>query len=135
VRWRGAYVATKFALEGYSDALRLELRGTPIRVSIIEPGPIATRFNENALAQFERWIDPSGSPHASELAEIERRYRAEGGAHPFTLPPAAVTRRLIHAVESRRPRARYRVTTPTHALAALKRIAPRALLDALLARN
>jgi NAD(P)-dependent dehydrogenase (short-subunit alcohol dehydrogenase family) len=136
VRWRGAYVATKYALEGYSDTLRLELRGQPIHVSLIEPGPIATRFNENALAQYERWIDPTTSPHRAELGQIEARYRrADGARNPFELPSAAVTRKLIHAVESRRPRARYYVTTPTYIVAALKRVAPRAALDWLMARN
>ena len=136
VRWRGAYVATKFALEGYSDALRLELRGLPIHVSLIEPGPIATRFNPNALAQFERWIDPDASARRGELAQIAARYRrGEAAPNRFELPPAAVTRKLIHAVESPRPKARYYVTTPTYVVAALKRLAPRAALDWLMARN
>ena len=134
-RWRGSYVATKFALEGYSDTLRMELRGSGVAVSLIQPGPIATRFNENAYAQFERWIDREASAHRAELGEIARRYRSAEGANPFTLPPAAVTRRLIHAVESPRPRARYRVTTPTHVAAALKRFAPGWALDRVMARN
>jgi NAD(P)-dependent dehydrogenase (short-subunit alcohol dehydrogenase family) len=136
VRWRGAYVATKFALEGYTDALRLELRDTPIRVSLIQPGPIATRFNENAIAQFERWIDPAASPWADTLTDIAARYRRGGGGLArYTLPPSAVTEKLIHAFESPRPRARYKVTTPTWGAAVLRRFAPRSVLDALMARN
>ena len=136
VRWRGSYVATKFALEGYSDALRLELRGLPIHVSLIEPGPIDTRFNENALAQFSRWIDVGASARREELAQIAARYRrGERARNRFELPPSAVTAKLIHAVESRRPRARYHVTTPTYVVAAMKRLAPRAALDWLMARN
>jgi NAD(P)-dependent dehydrogenase (short-subunit alcohol dehydrogenase family) len=136
VRWRGAYVATKFALEGLTDTLRLELRGSGLHVSLIEPGPIATRFNENALAQYARWIDPATSTHKDELAAVEARYRRpEGKGNPFTLPPAAVTRRLIHALESPRPRARYRVTTPTHVVALLRRFAPQSALDWLMARQ
>ncbi|TVQ52467.1 MAG: SDR family NAD(P)-dependent oxidoreductase [Rhodobacteraceae bacterium] len=136
VRWRGAYVATKFALEGLTDTLRLELRGSGVRVSLIEPGPIETRFNENALTQYARWIDPSTSAHKAELAAVEARYRGAGGArNPFTLPPEAVTRRVIHALESPRPRARYRVTTPTHVVALLRRIAPQGALDWLMARQ
>jgi NAD(P)-dependent dehydrogenase (short-subunit alcohol dehydrogenase family) len=135
VRWRGAYVATKHALEGYTDCLRLEMRGLPIRVSLIEPGPIATRFNENALAAYARWIDRDGSARRGELTAIEARYRAEGPPNPFTLPPAAVTRKLVHALESPRPRARYYVTTPTYVVAGLRRLAPRGWLDALMARN
>ena len=135
VRWRGSYVATKFALEGYTDTLRMELRGSGVAVSLIEPGPIATRFNENAYAEFERWIDPAASAHRHELGEIARRYRGGAGGGYFTLPPSAVTRRLIHAVESRRPCARYRVTTPTNVVAALKRFAPGWALDRLMERN
>lgn len=135
VRWRGAYVATKFALEGYTDALRLELRGTPIHVSLIQPGPITTRFNANALAQFRRWIDPGTSARAAELATIEARYASGGPPNRFELPPAAVTAALIHAIESPLPRDRYKVTTPTRVAAALRRIAPRAVFDAVMARN
>lgn len=133
VRWRGAYVATKYALEGYADVLRLELRGEPMHVSLIEPGPIATRFNANARAQFRRWIDPEASARAGDYAAIQARY-GDGGDTPFTLPPSAVTKKLVHAVEARRPKARYYVTTPTYMVAALKRLAPRATLDAMMAR-
>ena len=136
VRYRGAYVATKFALEGLTDCLRMELHGLPIHVSLIEPGPIATRFNANALAQYRRWIDAGASARREELAAIEARY-ARGSDRPgrFELPPSAVTGRLVHALESPRPRARYYVTTPTFVVAALRRIAPRAVLDWVMAKN
>ncbi|MFN3613570.1 MAG: SDR family NAD(P)-dependent oxidoreductase [Rubrimonas sp.] len=137
-RWRGAYVASKFAVEGYTHALRMEMRGTPLHVSLIEPGPIATRFNDNALAQFRRWIDPARSARAAELAAIEARYGGRGVTSTvgrFTLPPAAVTRRLIHAIESPRPKARYLVTTPTWAAEMLRRFAPLAWMDGVMANN
>jgi NAD(P)-dependent dehydrogenase (short-subunit alcohol dehydrogenase family) len=137
-RWRGAYVASKFALEGYTHALRMEMRGTPLHVSLIEPGPIATRFNDNALAQFRRWIDPAQSARAAELAAIEARYGGRGvtsAVGRFTLPPAAVTRRLIHAIESPRPKARYLVTTPTWAAEMLRRFTPLAWMDGVMANN
>jgi NAD(P)-dependent dehydrogenase (short-subunit alcohol dehydrogenase family) len=136
VRWRGSYVATKHAIEGYTDSLRLELRGTGVRVSLIEPGPIETRFNENALKQFERWIVPAASLRGQELGDIAARYCAtDRPPNRFTLPPSAVSAKLVHALESPRPRARYRVTTPTYVVEALRRLAPRALLDAMLARQ
>jgi NAD(P)-dependent dehydrogenase (short-subunit alcohol dehydrogenase family) len=135
VRWRGSYVATKFAVEGYSDALRLELRGLPIHVSLIQPGPIATRFNANALAQFRRWVDPATSARRDELQAIEARYAAGGPPNRFEKPPAAVTTALIHALESPYPRDRYKITTPTVLAAVLRRFAPRALMDAVMARN
>lgn len=136
VRYRGAYVATKFALEGLTDCLRMELRGTTVSVHLIEPGPIATNFNPNAFAQYRRWIDPELSPHRSELRRLEAHFgRSPDTPARFRLPPEAVTTKLIHAIESPRPRARYLVTTPTYLVAILKRVAPRAWLDALLARQ
>jgi len=135
-RWRGAYVATKHALEGYTDCLRLEMRGLPVHVSLIEPGPITTRFNVNALKQFDRWIDRAGSARAAELDGIRARYaRGDGPPNRFELPPSAVTAKLIHALESPRPRGRYYVTTPTYLVAALRRLAPRRALDWVMARN
>ena len=136
VRYRAAYVATKFALEGMTDCLRMELRGTPISVHLIEPGPIATNFNPNALAQYRRWIDAEASPHRAELKRLEAHYaRPVDTPARFKLPPSAVTERLIHALENPRPKARYYVTTPTFVVAAMKRLAPRGWLDALLARQ
>ena len=136
VRYRAAYVATKFALEGMTDCLRMELRGTPVSVHLIEPGPIATNFNPNALAQYKRWIDAEASPHRAELKRLEAHYaRPTDTPARFKLPPSAVTAKLIHALENPRPKARYYVTTPTHVVAAMKRLAPRRWLDALLARQ
>ena len=135
VPWRGGYVATKHALEGYADVLRLEMRRAPLHVSLIEPGPIRTRFNENARAQFARWIDVDRSARRDELKAVEGRYGAQAAENPFTLPASAVTAKLVHAVESRRPKARYYVTTPTYVVAAIRRLAPRAALDWLMAKH
>src|SRR6478752_3248672 len=63
-RFRGAYTASKYALEGLSATLRMELYGSGIHVSLIEPGPIATRFTANALAKIREHIDLENSPHA-----------------------------------------------------------------------
>ena len=132
--WRGAYVASKFALEGLTDVLRLEMRGTPLHIILIEPGPITTRFRLNARAQFERWIDWQASPRAQQYRDtlLDRLY-ADTGPDAFELPPSAVTRRLIHALESPSPRRRYFVTLPTWAMAVLMRLLPHAALDRLLA--
>jgi NAD(P)-dependent dehydrogenase (short-subunit alcohol dehydrogenase family) len=131
--YRGAYVCSKFALEGLTDTLRLELRGTGIHVALIEPGPILTRFRENALRQWEANIDVEHSPHRARYEAMRARLAKEGPAQPFTLPPEAVVRRLFHALESRRPKARYYVTFPTHLFAVLRRLLPTAALDAILA--
>ena len=132
--YRGAYVASKFALEGLADTLRLELAGTSIHVCLIEPGPILSRFRDNAHAAYQRHIQGERSPHRAKYAAMETRLLKEGPAAPFTLPPEAVLKRVIHALESPRPRARYPVTTPTYLFAILKRWLPNAMLDAILRR-
>jgi NAD(P)-dependent dehydrogenase (short-subunit alcohol dehydrogenase family) len=131
--YRGAYCASKFALEALSDALRLELRDTAIRVSIIEPGPIRSRFVERALANFRTTIDIEGSPHR-ETYRARLAVMEAGGRSTFKLEPEAVAAKLVHAVESRRPKARYLVTTPTYLAAVARRILPTPLLDRLLLR-
>ncbi|MCK7614451.1 SDR family oxidoreductase [Roseibium sediminicola] len=131
LKYRGAYTASKFALEAYSDTLRQELMGTGLHVSLIEPGPIDTRFTENALANFDRWIGPEGLQSSVHRTTYEkRRVRMEAGEPgPFKLPPEAVVRRLVHALEAKRPKARYHVTIPTTVMAVAKRLLPTSLLD------
>jgi NAD(P)-dependent dehydrogenase (short-subunit alcohol dehydrogenase family) len=132
--WRGAYNATKFALEGLTDTLRLELAGSGVHVALVEPGPIESRFRANALAAFERWIDADTSMHRARYARMRRRLESAKSSTPFTLPPEAVLKAVVHALESPRPRRRYAVTLPTRVFAALRRLLPAAVLDRLLAR-
>jgi NAD(P)-dependent dehydrogenase (short-subunit alcohol dehydrogenase family) len=135
LKWRGAYVATKFAMEGLSDVLRLEMAGTGVHVILIEPGPIATRIRENAIPHFERWIDWRNSARAAEYAPLlDRLYKPAVKKDRFELPCSAVTAKLVHALEAPRPRARYYVTTPTHAMGLARRLLPTGLLDQLLRR-
>ena len=132
--FRGAYNASKFALEGLVDTLRLELRGSGIHVSLVEPGPIESRFRANALLAYQRHIDPDSSVHRERYRRLEQRLVTEGPVVPFTLPPEAVLKKVIHALESRRPRARYSVTFPTYLFAVLKRVLTTRALDRILAR-
>ncbi len=132
LKYRGAYNATKFALEGLSDTLRMELAGTGIYLSLIEPGPVQSRFRENAYAAFKRNIDAENSPHRRIYEAVERRLAHVGPDPPFTLPPEAVSRKVIHALESRRPKVRYYVTAPTYALGFLRRMLPSRWLDRVL---
>lgn len=135
-KWRGAYASTKFALEGLSDVLRLEMQGTGIEVILIEPGPIGTRIRENAIPHFEKWIDWENSARRDEYATLlDRLYKPDARKDRWELPAAAVTAKLIHALESPRPRARYYVTTPTHIAGLLRRILPTRLLDRVVARG
>lgn len=128
VPYRGAYCASKFALESLSDAMRHELGGTGIHISIIEPGPIRTRFVEHALENFRSTVDIETSAHretyVARLAAME-----QGGKSTFKLEPEAVALKLVHAAESARPKRRYKVTIPTYLAAAGKRVLPASLAD------
>jgi NAD(P)-dependent dehydrogenase (short-subunit alcohol dehydrogenase family) len=126
--YRGAYCASKFALEALSDALRLELRDSGIHVSLIEPGPIRTRFLVSTIERFKTTIDMKASVHRRAYEARLQRLEA-GGKQAFKLEPEAVAEKLIHAIESPRPKARYFVTTPTFAADVMRRVLPTRMLD------
>ncbi len=128
LKWRGAYNASKFAIEALSDTLRLELAGSGIHVVLIEPGPIASRFTEHALAAFNANIDESTS-HYGAAYERQRARLGKGGSNRFKLPPEAVLEKLVHALESPRPKVRYYVTTPTTIMAWCRRLLPYRVMD------
>ena len=130
--YRGAYNATKFAIEGLSDTLRLELKGTGIHVSLIEPGPIRSQFRANAFLKYREHINKEKSAFLTVYEGMERRLTKPGPAQPFTLGPEAVLDKLIHALESSRPRQRYPVTVPTKLLWTLKRIVSGNVMDRVL---
>lgn len=129
--YRGAYNATKFALEALSDTMRLELRGTNIYVSLIEPGPIESRFRANAYEAFKRHIDREHSAHREYYARVEKRLEGTKPM-PFTLPPEAVLNKVIRVLKARRPKARYGVTFPTHLFLVLRRVLSARVLDTIL---
>lgn len=130
--FRGAYNASKYALEGLYDTLRLELENTEIYPILIEPGPIESRFRANALLMYKQHIDGEQSAHRDTYARLEQRLATEGQVVPFTLPPEAVLKKVVHALESRRPRPRYYVTFPTYLFGALKRLLSTSALDRIL---
>ncbi len=132
--FRGAYNSSKYALEGLTDTLRLELHDTPIHISLIEPGPVTSRFRANAFAMYQKNIDKENSPFRDTYEAMERRLTKKGPAAPFTLPPEAVLEKVIHALESKRPKIRYYVTFPTYLFATLKRLIPHRGLDWVLRR-
>ncbi|MEM5522139.1 SDR family oxidoreductase [Sulfitobacter sp. AS59] len=133
--WRGAYNATKFALEGLTDTLRIEMRDTPIHVILIEPGPVTSKIRANSIPYFERWIDWEASPRRDQYeSKLRKRLYASSGPDTFELPPEAVVKKLVHALEAPKPRPRYYVTTPTYISGFLRRILPTRALDWVLAR-
>ncbi|MCR9150000.1 MAG: SDR family NAD(P)-dependent oxidoreductase [Rhodobacteraceae bacterium] len=130
IRWRGAYVATKFAMEGLTDVLRLEMADTPIKVILIEPGPVTSRIRANAIPHFERWIDWKNSARADQYRDsLLKRLYEDRGPDPFELPASAVTAKLRRALEDRNPAPRYFVTTPTYAMNLARRLLPTRGLD------
>lgn len=135
MQYRGAYNASKYALEGLTDTLRLELAGSGVYVSLIEPGPILSRFRDNALRMYRRHIDVETSVHRETYRAMEQRLQTEGPAVPFTLGPEAVVAKLFHALEAKRPRARYYVTFPTYLFAFLRHVLPQRALDAILRKT
>lgn len=132
--FRGAYNATKFAMEGLSDTMRLELADSPVDIILIEPGPIGTMIREKAIPPFEQWInwEASAQRQKYETGLIPRLYKPTEKKDRFELPPSAVTDKLIHAIESSRPKPRYYVTTPTHVAGVLKRVLSTRWMDKVL---
>ncbi len=131
--WRGAYVATKYAVEGLTDTLRLELAETDIKAILIEPGPITSKIRENSIPFFERFINWENSALREKYeASLLKRLYESSGPDRFELPASAVTDKLAHAVESKRPRARYYVTTPTYIAGYLRRFLPTRTIDRIL---
>jgi len=135
LRWRGAYNSTKFAMEGLTDTLRIEMRDTNIHIVLIEPGPITSKIRENSIPHFEKWINWQVSPRKDhyEATLIKRLYESNG-PDTFELPASAVSAKVVHALESTRPRPRYYITTPTHVMGVLKRLLPTRAMDAILAK-
>jgi NAD(P)-dependent dehydrogenase (short-subunit alcohol dehydrogenase family) len=128
LKWRGAYNASKFAIEALSDTMRLELKPFNIHVAIIEPGPITSKFVIHALEAFDRNIDETHS-HYRDIYVQQRKRLQKTKPGRFKLPPEAVLDKLIHALESPRPKIRYTVTTPTLVMSWCKRLLPPRLLD------
>lgn len=133
--YRGAYNASKYAIEGLTDTLRLELKSANIEVVLLEPGPINTQFRANALLAVQANIDIEASDHKVQYQQQIARLSSEKSNAPFTLEPLHVTQALIHALESKQPKLRYRITTATKLFAVLKRLLPARWLDYLLAKG
>lgn len=133
--FRGAYNATKYAIEGLSDTMRLELTDSNIFVCLIEPGPIASQFRANAIRMLAKYVDVEKSIHRERYQAVLKRLNKEGPAVPFTLPPEAVLKRVLHALEADKPRPRYYVTFPTFLFGILKRFLSTRTLDVILAKS
>lgn len=132
--FRGAYNASKYAVEGLADTLRLELKPTEIYVSLIEPGPIKTRFRDNALAAYQHHITPEISIHHQNYQSFLANFLKKKDKLLFGDNPDAVAKKIYKVLESNKPKPRYLVTFPAHLFALLKRILPTRWLDALITK-
>ena len=136
MRWRAAYVATKFALEGLTDTLRLEMADTNIKIIMIEPGPVTSEIRKKSIPHFEKWVDWENSPRRAQYESgLRRRLYEDSGPDKFELPASAVTAKLLRAVTHRNPKPRYYVTTPTYLMGFLRRILTSRGLDRVLRRG
>ena len=131
--FRGPYVASKFAIEGLVNTLRLELKKTKIKLSLIQPGPIESKFRQNAFLAFKENVDSSKSDYKREYKTMIERLNSDKNVQ-FTLAPESVLRCVLHALESKSPKNYYRVTFPTKLLTVLCRILPSSLMDHILSR-
>ena len=129
--FRGPYVASKFAIEGLVNTLRLELSNTNIKFSLVQPGPIESQFRANAYLAFKENVDSSNSNYKDEYDLMIKRLESDKKAQ-FTLPPEAVLKSVIHALKSSSPKIHYRVTFPTKLFAFLGRILPSSWMDKIL---
>lgn len=132
LRYRGAYIAAKHALEGLFDTLRLELMDTPIHVCIIQPGPIQSKFRDNAMQSFSKHIDVNKSYHGANYEKMQEKFTSNNRREAFALPATAVSKTILKILKSKNPRARYSITIPTYVSRVLARILPRKALDSLL---
>ncbi|MDJ0823459.1 MAG: SDR family NAD(P)-dependent oxidoreductase [Paracoccaceae bacterium] len=134
--WRGAYNATKFALEGLTDTLRIEMQDTPVQIITLNTGPVTSLIRKNGIPHFERWVNWEASPRAEQYRNsLLKRLYEDRGPDPFELPASAVTAKLIRALESPRPKPRYYITTPTYMMGVARRLLPTRALDWLLAKG
>src|SRR5690606_25027165 len=125
----------KHAVEGLMLCLRLELQGSGIHVSLIEPGPVTSRIASNGLPYFTQHIDIEASVHHVAYQKQLERLNSGGRKSVFKPGPEAVYRVLRRALEHPRPRPHYVVTLPAKIGAGLKRLLPPALLYRILARQ
>ena len=128
---RGAYNASKYAIEGLSDTLRLELAGSDIYVSLLNTGPVTSDFRKNAMQKLRENVDIA---HSRFKAKYEQSLKADKSDVPFNLPAVAVAETVYRIIQSPKPKPRYYITKATYILGFLKRILPTAWLDAVLRR-
>lgn len=131
----GAYCASKYAVEALGDTLRIELSGTGVWASLVEPGAVLSRFRKNAAEALAANTEAGGDFEGMYEREVERRRRQVKKRDFFTRPPEEVAAKIRHALESPRPWRRYRVTPAAWLVEVAVRVLPQALTDVILSRH
>jgi len=133
-KYCGAYCASKYALEALTDALRMELQGSGVFVSLVEPGPITSQFRSTAKTVHEQHIRIEKSAHRETYSDLLTRQEQAKEKSRFTLPPEAVVKKFIHALESSKPKVRYYVTVPAYFAMMTKRLLPSRWVDVFMSK-
>lgn len=131
LKYRGAYNASKYAIEGLSDTLRLELEPFGIKVVLIEPGPVVSHFRKNAYEKFKKYIKVDGSFYENDYRSSIKRFESVE-KDPFTLDESSIYKVMRKIIKEQNPKPRYRVTIPTTLFWFLKRVLSTRLLDKVL---
>ena len=133
LKFRGAYNASKYAIEGLADTMRQELLDTNIFISSINTGPVTSKFRANALIKFNKNVDIENS-FFSDIYKEELKDRLETNEDkaPFNLPATSVANVVLKIMQSNKPKPRYYVTKATYILGFAKRVLSTSLLDKLL---
>jgi len=121
-----AYCASKFAVEGFTDCLRMEMRGTEVEVVLVEPGPIQTGFNERAILHMENFVP--GSRFSDE-------YRSRLDSEKARDDVEVAAEKLVEAVEADRPKTRYTVTREALLVRKLKPFVTDGIWDLLVSKS
>lgn len=130
---RGAYVASKYAMEGLANVMRLELGPLGIDTVLIEPGPIDSRFRATALAKLEQALPPTSLAEGGAYAGLVKRLTRPDGSLPGAMSSQDVACVVAKVIAARRVRARYRVTRNASVMALAARVLSSRWLDRLLA--
>lgn len=131
--FRGAYNASKYAVEGLSDTLRLELEPSGIWVSSILPGPIDSNFRDTVVEHSLKAIDTENSYFKGQYKYMLAHFKEKKQHSKLTQGPDAVFKKVLHAIEAKKPKPIYIVTLSAHLLTLARRFLPTRWLHYLLA--
>lgn len=128
---RGAYNASKYAIEGLTDTLRLELAQTNIDVTLLNTGPVTSKFRDNAVIKADQNIDME---HSNYKDLYDKNLKQNKSKVPFNLEAIEVAKVVENIIETSNVKPRYYITKATYILGYLKRVLSTKSLDIILRR-